>query len=152
MKMALRPRRPATRPAVPVPLKGSRMVPPGGHPAKIHGSTSFVGKGSKVDVRKRCSRHLPNRSPVARDCLSGHTRPYTIVGAQNGAFHCTPNDPNCTPPTIVGEILQVDLFSAIVATRWHKQNLAQDEFQVEILAMTPLRQSEDIPMSQLLAE
>ena len=75
-----------------------------------------------------------------------------IVGAQNGAFDCTPNDPNCTPPTIVGEILQVDLFSAIVATRWHKQNLAQDEFQVEILAMTPLRQSEDIPMSQLLAK
>jgi hypothetical protein len=55
-------------------------------------------------------------------------------------------------PTIVGEILQVDLFSAIVATTWHKQNLAQDEFQVEILTMTPLRQSEDIPLSQLLAK
>jgi hypothetical protein len=55
-------------------------------------------------------------------------------------------------PIIVGEILQVDLFSAIVATTWHKQSLPQDELQVEILAITPLRQSEIFPMLQLLAK
>jgi hypothetical protein len=54
--------------------------------------------------------------------------------------------------TIVGEILQFDLFSAIVATTWHKQNLAQDELQAEIVVMTPLRQSKVIPMLQLLAK
>ena len=53
---------------------------------------------------------------------------------------------------ILREILQVDLFSAIVAATWHEQNPAQDRLQVEITPMILLRQSEVIPMLRFTAK
>src|SRR6516162_6779238 len=50
---------------------------PGGHPAKIHGSTSFVGKVAKC-TSETVQSISPKRSPVARDCLSGRTRSYPL--------------------------------------------------------------------------
>jgi hypothetical protein len=51
-----------------------------------------------------------------------------------------------------GEILWVDVFSAIVATIWHKQNLSQDRLRVEIIPVIPLRESEVTLMLQPLTK
>jgi hypothetical protein len=43
----LRPSRCATTAVVPLPINGSRTMPPSGQPAEIHNSTSFSGKTAK---------------------------------------------------------------------------------------------------------